>query len=215
MKDKRNAWLPILLMVVFALSRWPGLLPENFSAAYALLFCAGVYFPRRMAWWLPLATMFLTDTALSLYYYYFSHHNPLQVTLLFSYAAYAVLIWLGRRCRPTDSWLKLLGGGVAGAVLFYLITNTAAWLFNPFNNPEYTKNLAGWIIALTTGTAGWPQTWEFFRNTLLSGGLFTGLFTGAMKLSEKLESALDKESEPAKTEEPEESEAPEPEEAKA
>lgn len=215
MKDKRNVWLPILLMVVFAASRWPGLLPVNFSAAYALLFCAGVYFPRRMAWWLPLATMLVTDTVLGFYYYYTSHHNPLQVTLLFSYGAYAVLIWLGRRCRPSDSWLKLLGGGVIGAILFYLITNTAAWLFNPFNNPEYTKNLAGWIAALTTGTAGWPHTWEFFRNTLLSGGLFTGLFAGAMKLSEKLESALDKESEPVKAEEPEESEAPEPEQAKA
>jgi len=202
-------------MVVFALSRWPDLLPLNFSAAYALLFCAGVYFPRRMAWWLPLATMVVTDAALGLYYWYSRHYNSIQASLLFSYAAYALLIWLGRRCRPTDSWLKLLGGGVVGAILFYLVTNTAAWLFNPFNNPEYTKDLAGWITALTTGTAGWPQTWEFFRNTLLSGGLFTGLFAGAMKLSEKLESALDKEPEPAKNEEPEESEAPEPEEAKA
>ena len=73
-----------------------------------------------------------------------------------------------------------------GAILFYLITNTASWLFNPFNNPEYTKTLAGWLTALTKGTAGWPQTWEFFRNTLLSGGLFTGLFVGAMKFSESV-----------------------------
>ena len=31
---------------------------------------------------------------------------------------------------------------------------------------------------------GCPQTWEFFRNTMLSGGLFTGLFVGSMKLNE-------------------------------
>ena len=36
----------------------------------------------------------------------------------------------------------------------YLLTNTASWLFNPFANPEYTKDLAGWLIALTKGTAG-------------------------------------------------------------
>jgi len=30
--------------------------------------------------------------------------------------------------------------------------------------------------SLTTGLPGLPPTWEFFRNTLLSGGLFTALF---------------------------------------
>ena len=32
------------MLLVFALSRWPGLMPMNFSAAYALAFCAGLYF---------------------------------------------------------------------------------------------------------------------------------------------------------------------------
>src|SRR5271157_36319 len=43
---KRLVW-PVLLIVVFALSRWPGLMPPNFSAAYAILFCAGLYLPGR------------------------------------------------------------------------------------------------------------------------------------------------------------------------
>src|ERR1041385_5360979 len=98
------------------------------------------------------------------------------------------MIWRGRRCKPRAHFLTLLGGGVLGALLFYFITNTASWFFNPFNNPEYTKTLMGLIKALTTGTNGWPQTWEFFRNTLLSGGLFTGLFVGAMKLTADAES---------------------------
>jgi len=55
---------------------------------------------------------------------------------------------------------------------------------NPFGNPEYVKTLEGWIRALTGGTAGWPQTWEFFRNSLTSAGLFTGLFATVMSLSE-------------------------------
>ena len=46
----------------------------------------------------------------------------------------------------------------------------------------YEKTLAGWLRALTTGMPGYPPTWEFFRGTLLSGGLFSGLFVGAMKL---------------------------------
>ncbi len=92
-----------------------------------------------------------------------------------------------------------------GAILFYLITNTAAWL----SNPEYTKDLAGWIIALTKGTSGYPTTLEFFRNTLMSGGLFTGLFAGALKLTEAAESAKEKEPEEEPAQAPEGEEAPE------
>ena len=215
MKAKWNIWLPILLMAVFACTRWPGLLPNNFSAAYALAFCAGVYFPRRLAWWLPLGTMLMSDLAINLYYYFHLHLPSFHFAQLANYAAYALIIGLGTRFNPSNSWLKLLSGGLLGTVLFYLITNTAAWLFNPFHNREYTRTVAGWITALTTGTAGWPQTWEFFRNTFLSGGLFTGLFVGAMKLSEAAESAQEKqgneaaeaESEPESRGKPQESEA--------
>ena len=206
--------LPIALMVVFALSRIPGMLPQNFSAAYALAFCAGVYFSGRMGWWLPLGTLLLTDLALNFYYLSLGWSVFELAALthqLFNYVAYVFLIWFGRRFKPQTSFLGLLGGGIFGALLFYLITNTASWLFNPFGNPEYTKTLAGWLTALTKGTAGWPPTWEFFRNTLISGGLFSGLFVGAMKLNESAESAKEKEEQPAEETE----DGPAPDEAKA
>src|SRR5439155_21190035 len=197
--------LPIALMVVFALSRIPGMLPQNFSAAYAIAFCAGIYFTGGLAWWLPLVTLLVTDIGLNMYYWPYLGWKvwelPVLKYQLFNYASYVALIWLGRRFKPGSSFVSLLGGGVLGALLFYLITNTASWFFNPFGNPEYTKDLIGWITALTKGTSGWPQTWEFFRNTLLSGGLFTGLFVGAMKVSEAAESAKEKEERPE--EEPE------------
>lgn len=206
-KEKWNVWMPIALMLVFALTRWPGLWPtelSNFSAAYALAFCAGVYFPRRLVWWLPLGTLLLTDIFLNVFYY---RTSAVSTYMAVNYLVYAALIWLGRRHSPRASWWRLLCGGLFGAVLFYLVTNTAAWL----QNPGYAKTLAGWIQALTSGIPGLPPTWTFFRNTLLSGGLFTGLFVGAMKLGDlAAESAQEKEpaSVGADTEgEPEESEA--------
>ncbi len=178
-------------MVAFALTRWPGLMPLNFSAAYALAFCAGVYFGKRTAWILPLGTLLLTDILLNAHY-----GQPFRSYQLFTYVAYVVLIALGRYVGPNASLLKLLSGSFVGAVMFYLITNTAAWFFNPFMNPEYTKDLTGWIIALTKGTANWPDTWMFFRNTLTSSGLFTGLFVGAMKLSEAVQEQEEESAEP-------------------
>jgi hypothetical protein len=215
MKGK-TLW-PLALMLVFALSRIPGMLPQNFSAAYALVFCAGVYFSGRLAWWLPLTTLMVTDIGLDLYYRFYLNvpvfDAPTIKYQLINYVAYICLICLGRRFKPQASFFSLLGGGVLGAMLFYLITNSASWLFNPFHNPEYTRNLLGWLTALTKGTAGWPETWEFFRNTLLSGGIFTGLFVGAMKFLQASESAQEKEPEEKPVTEPEVGE--EPEEAKA
>jgi hypothetical protein len=174
---KAKLGLPLLLVLVFGASRWPGLMPENFSAAYALAFCAGVYFPGAMAWWLPLGTLVGTDVLINTLHYDVA---PLSLYQAGNYLSFAALIWLGRRFSARSSWTSLLGGGLAGAIVFYVITNTLSWL----QDPVYAKTLAGWIQALTVGTPGWPHTWEFFRNSLLSGGLFTGLFAGAMKLSE-------------------------------
>jgi hypothetical protein len=200
---KWSKWLPYVFMLVAALSRWPKLFPPNFSAFYGLAFCAGAFFPRRAKWWLPLGTLVATDIALDFYYQSFSAMQ------LVNYVAYAFIIWFGTRFNHRSSFLGLLAGGIVGAIVFYLITNTASWL----SNPEYTKDLAGWIIALTKGTTGYPPTLEFFRNTLMSGGLFTGLFAGALKLTEAAEPTEEKEEEPAG--EPEEDEAPAPEEGKA
>ncbi len=185
---KGKLLLPAIFVATFALSRIPGLLPLNFSVAYAFAFCAGVYFRGALAWWLPLGVMLATDIGLNFFYQY--AHPDYDVwsganlaNLAFNYAAYAVLIWLGRGFAKKRNIFQLVSGGLLGAILFYLITNTASWLFNPFHNPEYTKNLAGWIIALTKGTGGYPSTWEFFRNTFLSGGIFTALFAAVQKLT--------------------------------
>jgi len=176
-----------LVMLIFALTRWPGMMPQNFSAAYALAFCAGVYFPGRLAWALPLGTLFGCDLLLNRYY-----GAPWLTPYLFvNSIAYCAMIWLGRRFSARSSWLKLLGGGIISALIFYFVSNTASWIYDP----AYPKTLSGWVRALTIGNPGWPHTWEFFRSTLMSGGLFTGLFAGAMKLQEASQEQDQEESE--------------------
>ena len=194
-------WLLAGMMIVFAITRWPGLMPPSFSGAYALAFCAGVYFPRKSRWFFPLGAFVLMDVILNVFYY---HVSPLDGYIVIKLVAFAGIIWLGTRFNHKNSWLKLLSGGLLGALLFYLVTNVASWIFDP----GYPKTLAGLIQALTTGLPGYPPTWMFLKNTLLSGGLFTGLFAGAMKLSAAAEEAEEE------TEEEEEGgEQPVPEEA--
>src|SRR5512143_372891 len=103
-------------MLVFALSRLPGILPPSFSAAYALFFCAGVYFARGTAWWLPFSVMLVTDIGLDLYYYYYLGWHvfdlPVLKYQLINYVGYGLLILLGRRFKPQTHFLGLLGGGI-------------------------------------------------------------------------------------------------------
>jgi hypothetical protein len=205
-KDKWKIILPFILMVVLAISMWPGVadplarafgLPngQNFSAGYALAFCAGVYFPRRLRWTLTLGTFLIINILTNQFYYGVSPFNRYVWLKIF---AFSLLIWLGTRYSAKNKWFKLLRGGLLGAIIFYIVTNTASWLWDP----AYKKTLLGWLQALTIGTPGYPPTIQFLLNSLISGGLFTGLFAGAMKLT-----AADE----ATEEEPEE--APEPEKA--
>src|ERR1043166_9475532 len=136
MGEKRNVWLPVVLMVVFAITRWPWeinherVLPPNFSGAYALVFCAGIYFRNRLGSWIPLSVMLLTDVALNVFYYTprgWGGWKTLGYQAM-NCIAYAAIFWLSRRFKQKDSFVKTVCGGLAGGIIFYLITNTAAWL---------------------------------------------------------------------------------------
>jgi hypothetical protein len=196
---KGKVILPVVFILLFVLSRWPGLMPQNFSAAYALCFCAGLYLPRRLAWSLPLGVILLTDLGLTFLYYHPENYSWLAFVRdqAPNYAAYALVIGLGCALGRKRSFLALLSGGLLGAILFYLLTNSISWL----TDPGYQKTLADWFRALTVGKSGYPPTWEFFRGTFLSTGLFTGLFVGAMKMTEASEES------PAENKEPEEEES--------
>jgi hypothetical protein len=200
---ERKTWLPLVLMLIFAASRWPGMLPQNFSAAHALLFCAAFWLPGWIGWVLPMATIIVTDVLLNLFFY----AEPVMVPELISnwmiLGLFVVLAkWLARR----RSYGRVFLGTLLGALLFYLVSNTVSWLVNP----AYAKTIAGWVQALTVGLPGLPPTWMFGLNSLLGTGLFTGLFAGAMKWSESLD-ATEPEAETEDEEEVETPSEPEPE----
>ena len=183
-------------MLVFAASRWPGMLPQNFSAAHALLFCAAFWLPGWMGWVLPLATIIVTDVLLNLFHYSMPVMVPELVVNWMILALFVVLAkWLARR----RSYGRVFVGTLIGALLFYLVSNTVSWMVNP----AYAKTIAGWVQALTVGLPGFPPTWLFGLKSLLGTGLFTGLFAGAMKWSEAIDDAPEPE-----TDDDEETEAP-------
>lgn len=149
----------------------------NFSPLMALAFCGAVYFQRRALWLVPFAALTLSDLYLNHYYatqfgYEWTTGGALVRTFCF-----AAALGLGWLVAQRKNWLNLFSGALGGAVIFYLVTNTASWA----DDVLYAKSLAGWWQAMTVGHPGFPPTLFFFRNSLVSDLLFTGLFAVTME----------------------------------
>jgi len=171
------AALSLLAAIIFyrlLIGFQPGHLPwlENFAPVAAIALCGGIYLPRRLAFAVPLGGLLISDMALNAHFGY----PLLSPEMISRYIALAATVGIGFAVRNRPRPVTVLPASVAGSFLFYLVTNTASWL----SEPAYAKTSAGWFQALTTGLPGYEPTWMFFRSTLVSDLLFTGLFVLCM-----------------------------------
>ncbi len=181
MKPNCNTWILLGLMALFTTLRWPGLWPDelkNFSPVYAIFFCAGVYFRGTRAWLVPVTFMFLSDLAINHLYYGQMGYNLVGSYMAHNYALLMLLCLFGWAIRKKEKPVWLIGSSFVGASIFYLTSNTLAWL----GDLAYPKTLAGLVQAFTTGVPGiYPPAWMFFTNTAISGALFTAVIVYAIK----------------------------------
>jgi hypothetical protein len=83
--------------------------------------------------------------------------------------------------RGGFSPVRYFGSVLGGGVIFYLVTNAASWIANP----AYPRGLGGLWMSLTTGLPGFPPTWMFFRNSLVSDFLFAVLLLAVWALASR------------------------------
>lgn len=161
MLNSRNLFI-FALIVFAAVLRVTGNLPYNFTPVAAIALFGGAMFSNRVVGFIvPLAIMLISDM-------FIGFHS----SLLAVYAAFIGIVLIGQAIRKNPTMLRAFGGALAGAVLFFLITNAASW----WVLPQYTKDLSG---LLNSYIAGLP----FFRGTLMGDLLFTGVFFGSYKLA--------------------------------
>ena len=143
---------------------------SNFAPMAAIALCAAAYFPAKFKFTVPMIALLISDVVLNLSYG-FSLFSPFVVS---HYIGFALVCGLGWLLRNRASFKTLLPASIAASVIFYVITNAVSWLFDP----GYVKNFAGVIQALTVGLPQYSATpsWMFFRNSVVSDLLFTGLF---------------------------------------
>ena len=150
---------------------------NNFAPLMALTFCGAVYFRDKRMWVAPFAGLLISDLFLDHYYATTFGEQWTWPSAVLRLVCFALALPLGRFVAQRKNWFTLLGGTLVGSFFFYLATNTDAWIRDPF----YVKNAAGWLQALTVGRPEFPPTIWFFRNTLVSDVLFTGMFALAME----------------------------------
>ncbi|HMG06046.1 MAG TPA: DUF6580 family putative transport protein [Chthoniobacterales bacterium] len=156
---------------------------SNFAPLAAIALCGAVYFPKNLKFALPLAALFLSDIVLNMHY-----SAPLLAPeIVCRYFALGLVGWLGLAVANNPSWKTLLPASLAGSTIFYLVTNVFSWL----SEPGYVKNFGGLIQALTVGLSQYSATptWMFFRNSVVSDLLFTGLFVLCMNFVRRSERA--------------------------
>lgn len=143
---------------------------SNFSPLMALAFTGAIYLRRRYFWLIPFIALTASDLYLNHYHAHHFHATWSVSETLLRLACFASALGLGALVARRKTWGTLFGGAVLGALLFYVVTNTASWLADP----TYAGSFGGWVQALTIGHPEFPPTWYFFRNSLLSDLLFTG-----------------------------------------
>ena len=178
-------FLPALGLVVLA-AAWRILAAHvpalaNFSPLMALTFCGAVYLTDRRWWLLPFGALVLSDLYLDQHYAATFGEGWTWPSMLVRAACFAAALPLGRLVARRPSWPALGAGSLAASLLFYVATNTDAWV----HDPAYASSLAGWWQALTVGRPEFAPTWWFFRHTLVSDLLFTATFAGLMALARR------------------------------
>jgi hypothetical protein len=96
--------------------------------------------------------------------------SPYTAVVALCFALVFGLAWLVRGTRRVST---VLGVTVAGTLVFYVLSNTVAWFFEP----AYAPSVAGWLQAQTVGLPipGAPPAWWFFAKSLAGDLLFSSL----------------------------------------
>jgi hypothetical protein len=170
---KSKAGLLFTVSVILAgaffrfIPHWPNLTP---IAAMALF--GGAYLGRKhLAFIVPFAAMILSDLVLGL-------HKDMWAV----YLSFGITVSFGILIRNRVRVISIVGASLASSVIFFLLTNFAAWLSSPFYPQTADGLMQSYIAGLAFFNNG-SYGISFFLNELTGSLLYNGLFFGAYALA--------------------------------
>lgn len=170
------------IILTAALSR---ILPHgwNFTPLGAMaLFGSAYYASRWMAFLIPLVSLWISDLVLNntIHAAYSDGFTLFHPTMLGVYLAFIAVTFVGMLLLRNVRLGTVLTAAVSGAVVFWLITDFASWLWGYV---PYPKNFAG---LLASYTAGFP----FFLKMLMSNLVYSAVLFGVFEMLRRRVPAL-------------------------
>ena len=170
---KSKAGLIFIISVIVSgaffrfIPHWP-----NFTPIAAMALFGGAYLGRRhLAFMIPFAAMFLSDLLLGL-------HKDMWAV----YLAFGITVFIGTLIRNNVKVISIISASLASSVIFFLLTNFAAWL----SSPIYPQNFAGLMESYIAGLAFFNNGslgLSFFMNEIAGSLFYNGLFFGVFALA--------------------------------
>ncbi len=166
----------LIISVIVLFAALMRLVPHypNFTPVAAIALFAGAHFGKRwLAYLVPLAALFISDLFLGF------HNMMIPV-----YLGFVLIVLLGTLMRNNIRVPYVIGGSLAGSLLFFLITNFAVWAFTPY----YPNTLQGLISSYTMAIPFFHASilGDLFYNALFFGGFyFVQQYYPALKLVNK------------------------------
>ena len=151
-----------LLIIAVALRFLPHV--PNFVPITALALFAGVYFGGPWAYLLPLLAMISSDIFLGF-------HS----TMYFVYGSLLLTVAIGQVVRRQKNPLTILGGTLAGSILFFIITNFGVWATTAWYSRDANGLIQCYYMAI-----------PFFRNSMTGDLFYAIIFFGAYELASLL-----------------------------
>lgn len=159
--------------------------PWNFAPVGAVALFGGATFRSKWAaFGVPLIAMFISDIALALINNFENGYEFFTPMTALIYACYLLNVILGYAIRSRRTVLNIAGTALLGSVVFYLVTNFAAWWgMSTGSAARYTRDLAGLM-------SSYYQALPFFQPTLVGDAVFSILLFGGLALAERKVPAL-------------------------
>ena len=138
--------------------------PPNLTSISAIALFGGAYFSdKRLAFFVPLAALLLSDLI-------FGFYNYMEVV----YLSFALIVCIGLWLQKRRSAIHIAGAALASSVLFFLLTNFGVWALESL----YPKTIEGLIACYVAAI-------PFFQNTIQGDLFFTAVLFGGFALLER------------------------------
>lgn len=119
----------------------------NATPIAAIAIVSSLYLGKKWAIILPVAVLLLSDVMIGMYDW------RIMLSVYGSFVLIGCISWV---CKKYNSFLSIGASVISSSLIFFLITNSAVWLFSPW----YEKTISGLFYSFELGI-------PFLRNMLI------------------------------------------------